>query len=36
MACESCKIFVKDAFDELGIPLTKIELGGNERRSLHR
>lgn len=27
MACESCKIFVKDALDELGISPAKVELG---------
>lgn len=27
MACESCKILVKDALDELGIPILKVELG---------
>ncbi|HSK12384.1 MAG TPA: AraC family transcriptional regulator [Phnomibacter sp.] len=27
MACESCKIFVKDALDELGISAAKVELG---------
>jgi AraC-like DNA-binding protein len=32
MACESCKIVVKDALEELGIPLVKIELGEIETR----
>lgn len=27
MACESCKIFVKEALDELGIPAVQVELG---------
>lgn len=27
MACESCKILVKDTLDELGIPVIKVELG---------
>lgn len=27
MACESCKILVKDALIELGIPIVKVELG---------
>ncbi len=32
MACESCKIVVKDALDELGIPLIKVELGEIETK----
>ena len=32
MACESCKIVVKDALDELGIPLVKVELGEIETK----
>lgn len=32
MACESCKIFVKDALDELGIPLVRVELGEIETK----
>lgn len=32
MACESCKIFVKEALDELGIPLVKVELGEVETK----
>lgn len=32
MACESCKIFVKDALDELGISLVKVELGEIETK----
>ncbi len=32
MACESCKIFVKDALDELGIPLIRVELGEIETK----
>lgn len=32
MACESCKIFVKDALDELGILLVKVELGEIETK----
>ncbi|MBK6905534.1 MAG: helix-turn-helix transcriptional regulator [Saprospirales bacterium] len=45
MACESCKIVVKDALDELGISLVKVELGeietkedltDNEKKSLNR
>jgi len=27
MACESCKVFVKDALEELGISPVKVELG---------
>lgn len=27
MACESCKIFVKDTLDELGISPVKVDLG---------
>lgn len=27
MACESCKIFVKETLDEMGIPVYKVELG---------
>lgn len=27
MACESCKIFVRDTLDEMGIPIFKVELG---------
>lgn len=34
MACESCKIFVKDALDELGIPLIKVELGKMKQRKM--
>lgn len=32
MACESCKIVVKEALDELGISLVKIELGEIETK----
>lgn len=32
MACESCKIFVKDALDELGISLVRVDLGEIETR----
>lgn len=32
MACESCKILVKDTLDELGIPVVKVELGEIETR----
>jgi len=32
MACESCKIFVKDTLKELGISLIKVELGEIETR----
>ncbi len=32
MACESCKIVVKDALDELGILLIKLELGEIETK----
>ncbi|WP_100612383.1 helix-turn-helix domain-containing protein [Confluentibacter lentus] len=32
MACESCKIFVKDALDELGISPAKVELGEIETK----
>lgn len=32
MACESCKIFVKEALDELGISLVKVELGEIETK----
>ncbi len=32
MACESCKIVVKDALDELGISLVKVELGEIETK----
>lgn len=32
MACESCKIFVKEALDELGIPLVKVDLGEIETK----
>ncbi|MBK7338093.1 MAG: AraC family transcriptional regulator [Saprospirales bacterium] len=45
MACESCKMVVKDALEELGISLVKVELGeietkedltDNEKKSLNR
>ncbi len=32
MACESCKIFVKDALKELDIPAVKVELGEIETK----
>lgn len=32
MACESCKIVVKDALEELGIPLVKVDMGEIETR----
>ncbi|WP_100615676.1 helix-turn-helix domain-containing protein [Confluentibacter citreus] len=32
MACESCKLFVKDALDELGISPAKVELGEIETK----
>jgi AraC-like DNA-binding protein len=32
MACESCKIFVKEALEELGIPTIKVELGEIETK----
>lgn len=32
MACESCKLFVKDALEELDIALVKIELGEIETK----
>lgn len=32
MACESCKIFVRDSLEELGISLFKVELGEIETR----
>lgn len=32
MACESCKIFVKDTLDELGISLVKVDLGEIETK----
>ncbi len=32
MACESCKIVVKDALEDLGIPLVKVDLGEIETR----
>jgi len=32
MACESCKIFVKEALEELDIPAVKIELGEIETK----
>lgn len=32
MACESCKIFVKDTLDELGILLVKVDLGEIETK----
>lgn len=32
MACESCKIFVKETLDELGISLVKVELGEIETK----
>ena len=32
MACESCKILVKDALDELGISTVKVELGEIETK----
>lgn len=32
MACESCKIFVKEALEELKIPVIKIELGEIETK----
>lgn len=32
MACESCKIFVKDTLDELGISPVKVDLGEIETK----
>ena len=32
MACESCKILVREVLDELGIPAVKVELGEIETR----
>ena len=32
MACESCKIFLKDSLDELNIKIVKVELGEIETR----
>ncbi len=33
MACESCKIFVKESLDELGIPTVKVGLGEIETKN---
>lgn len=32
MACESCKIVVKDALEDLGIPLVKVDMGEIETK----